>query len=204
MRAANRKRAQPSSATRVVRRVQPERRSASASGSLLEATANAKQQSAPANSPRCYRAGCSQRQRDAERGQCAAAVALRHERHFRCQAKAAAHRVTGAAVALLSSRMKGAVRASVFERGDQVRPTRLSAPRCIGTSRSRVTSRGVPTRPGVGEMRDGRRPRGRTCIRVWPCTGASAGVVTPFVRNRQGDRWRRGCCFGDCKIRASG
>ena len=59
MRAANRKRAQPSSATRVVRRVQPERRSASASGSLLEATANAKQQSAPANSPRCYRAGCS-------------------------------------------------------------------------------------------------------------------------------------------------
>ena len=59
MRAANRKRAQPSSATRVVRRVQPECRSATASGSLLEATANAKQQSAPANSPRSYRAGCS-------------------------------------------------------------------------------------------------------------------------------------------------
>ncbi len=34
-------------------------------------------------------------------------------------------------------------------------------------------------------MRDGRRPRGRTCIRGWACTGASAGVVTPFVRKRQ-------------------
>jgi hypothetical protein len=36
-----------------------------------------------------------------------------------------------------------------------------------------------------GEMRDGRRSRGRTCIRVWACTRASAGAVTPFVRKRQ-------------------
>ena len=32
---------------------------------------------------------------------------LRHERHFRCQAKAAGHRVTGAPVILLSSRVDG-------------------------------------------------------------------------------------------------
>jgi hypothetical protein len=40
-------------------------------------------------------------------------------------------------------------------------------------------------RPASGEKRDGRRPRGRTCIRVWAYTGASAGVVTPFVRKEQ-------------------
>ena len=54
MRAANRKRAQPSSATRVVPRVQQSAAPLLQPAVVLEATANANQQSAPANSPRCY------------------------------------------------------------------------------------------------------------------------------------------------------
>jgi len=33
---------------------------------------------------------------------------------------------------------------------------------------------------------------------------AGKAPTTPLVRNRQRDRWRRGCCFGACNIRASG
>jgi hypothetical protein len=53
-------------------------------------------------------------------------------------------------------------------------------------------------RRATGEERDGRRSRGRTCIRVWACTGASAGVVTPFVREQSRDErvgWSRRCRF---------
>ena len=59
----------------------------------------------------------------------------------------------------------------VAERGAQGRALHQSS--CLGETHALGS--------GVGEMRDGRRPRGRTCIRVWACTGASAGVVTPFV-----------------------
>ena len=68
---------------------------------------------------------------------------------------------------------------------------------------SRASRPSLTARREFGEMRDGRRPRGRTCIRVWACTGASAGVVTPFVR--EGSRRaavmastsRLPCCAGD-------
>ncbi len=112
-------------------------------------------------------------------------------------ARAGACSVTRAAAprCLLPGRVRRSASASAAPQWHQPR-TRVHAEaqlRAERQPRPETPRRGV--RLEIGEMRDGRRPRGRTCIRVWACTGASAGVVTPFVpkaaASRAGEGGRR-------------
>jgi hypothetical protein len=62
--------------------------------------------------------------------------------------------------------------------------TRLTPPKRHAFVAS--TKHGVrPARCAIGDLRDGRRLRAETCVRVGACTRSHAVVVTPSVRQRQ-------------------
>lgn len=93
--------------------------------------------------------------------------------------------------------------ASVFERGDQVRPTRLSAPSVHRHEPESGHFARCPDASRCWRIGRARRRASRDAL-SFPHGYHERGPVPACVRYRRRDRRRRDCCSGACNNRAPG